>query len=161
MEITIKRIYFNEQSTIGALQVNGEYLMDTLEPKAINWQVEKKVMGETAIPEGRYRLRMRHSAHYRCDMPFLEDVPYFTGIMIHTGNTVKDTRGCILVGKNLTPNLTTNLTPNLTPSPSPKERGVLSDSRKNFLSLYGRIERAIERGEEVWVTVRSYKGWGK
>ena len=151
MEILIKRIYFNERSTTGALLVGKdiksmEYLCDTLEPRAINWQVEKKVMGETAIPEGRYRLMLRYSTSFKQTMPYLENVPNFTGIMIHTGNTVKDTRGCVLVG-------------NLSPCPSPKERGVLTESRRNFKKLYYRIERAMERGEEVWVTVRSYKGW--
>ena len=33
-------------------------------------------------------------------MPYLNDAPHFTGIMIHSGNLVQNTKGCILVGFN-------------------------------------------------------------
>ena len=98
MEITVKRIYFRDTYTIGAIQVNGKYQMDTLEPRAINWQKEKKVAGLTAIPEGRYRVQIAYSKTFKRKMPYLMNVPNFVGIMIHTGNTAKNTRGCILVG---------------------------------------------------------------
>lgn len=140
MEITIKRIYFRDTYTIGALQVNGEYMMDTLEPHAIDWRKEKKRAGKTAIPEGRYLVKMRHSQKYRKRMPFFQDVPYFTGVMIHTGNTAKDTRGCILVGKNTLV-------------------GQVTESRVNFQKLYPLLLAASERGEDIWVTVRSPKDW--
>ena len=140
MEITVKRIYFRDTYTIGAIQVNGKYQMDTLEPRAINWQKEKKVAGLTAIPEGRYRVQIAYSKTFKRKMPYLVNVPNFVGIMIHTGNTAKNTRGCILVGKNTAV-------------------GKVTESRIHFNRLYAQIAEAIDSGEEVWVTVRSPREW--
>ena len=140
MEITVKRTYFRDTYTIGAIQVNGKYQMDTLEPRAIDWQKEQKVAGKTAIPEGRYRLCIDYSKTFKRKMPYLLSVPNFVGVMIHTGNTAKNTRGCILVGKNTA-------------------TGTLTESRIHFNRLYAQIEEAIDSGEEVWVTVRSPRQW--
>ena len=71
---------------------------DTLEPQWRDLKTQQKVMGKTAIPEGEYKIVMSPSAKFHRNMPYLKDVPQFEGIMIHPGNTVEDTRGCILVG---------------------------------------------------------------
>ena len=83
--------------------INGKMVMfvqqcDTLEPQWRDLKKEKKVRGKTAIPEGKYKIVMSPSAKFHRNMPYLKDVPQFEGIMIHPGNTVKDTMGCILVG---------------------------------------------------------------
>lgn len=67
-------------------------------------------------------------------MPYLENVPQFTGIMIHPGNTAKDTLGCILVGEN-------------------KEKGKLLNSRKASDKLNEMIKEALDRKEQVWIEV--------
>ena len=69
----------------------------TLEP----WQY--------AIPAGCYRLRLTYSPTFRELLPLLDGVLGYarqphngirrTGIRIHAGNTIADSRGCILVGK--------------------------------------------------------------
>ena len=74
----------------------GQLTMDTLEP----WQY--------AIPAGCYRLRLTHSPTFGEILPILDGVLGYarlphngirrTGIRIHAGNTIADSRGCILVG---------------------------------------------------------------
>ena len=70
----------------------------TLDPQWRDLQTQPKVMGKTAIPKGEYKIVMSPSAKFHRNMPYLIGVPQFEGIMIHPGNTVKDTMGCILVG---------------------------------------------------------------
>lgn len=79
---------------------------DTLEPPRRNllnggkWDRRLKVKGMTAIPEGRYLMRFTYSPKFGKRLFQLMDVPLFDGIRIHSGNSVKDTQGCILVGNN-------------------------------------------------------------
>ena len=75
---------------------NGQLTLDTLEP----WQY--------AIPAGCYRLRLTYSPAFQEILPLLDGVLGYarlphngirrTGIRIHAGNTIADSRGCILVG---------------------------------------------------------------
>lgn len=80
--------------TKGILLANGEFECYTLEDeiRAV------KIYGETAIPEGTFQIVTKVSPHFNKTLPHLLDVPGFTDILIHSGNTVKDTKGCILVG---------------------------------------------------------------
>ena len=75
---------------------DGQLTLDTLEP----WQY--------AIPAGCYRLRLTYSPVFQEILPLLDGVLGYarqphngirrTGIRIHAGNTIADSRGCILVG---------------------------------------------------------------
>jgi len=56
-------------------------------------------MHETAIPAGTYDITIRFSQRFQKLMIAVQDVPGFTGILIHSGNTDANTSGCILVGK--------------------------------------------------------------
>lgn len=92
----------------GGLQGDGglKPFCDTLEPPRRNllnggkWDKRLKVKGMTAIPEGRYLMRFTYSPKFGKRLFQLMDVPLFDGIRIHSGNSVKDTQGCILVGNN-------------------------------------------------------------
>src|SRR3990167_7596023 len=57
-----------------------------------------KVRGETAIPQGRYRVVLTHSQRFGRVLPLLVDVPGFEGIRFHGGNTEADTQGSVIVG---------------------------------------------------------------
>ena len=83
-------------------------------------------------------------------MPFLQNVPHFTGIMIHTGNSVDDTRGCILVGKAVRPQKPEQENP----TGKATVIGRLTDSRITFNRLYELIKEAMKKNEEVIVEVR-------
>ena len=92
----------------GGLKGDGglQPFCDTLEPPRRNllnggkWDKRLKVKGMTAIPEGRYLMRFTYSPKFGTRLFQLMDVPLFDGIRIHSGNSVKDTQGCILVGNN-------------------------------------------------------------
>lgn len=52
------------------------------------------------IPAGRYKVVMYNSPKFKALRPLICDVPGRSGILIHEGNTAKDTLGCVLVGNN-------------------------------------------------------------
>ena len=108
MKIVIKREIKGNTYTAGKMYVDDWYFADTLEPKNIDWSKEEKTLGKTAIPEGTYKLKMRFSTKFKCQMPFLQNVPHFEGIMLHVGNSVRDSRGCILVGTRTFPSVLTH-----------------------------------------------------
>ncbi|MBO4483152.1 MAG: hypothetical protein J5735_04980 [Prevotella sp.] len=155
MKMRLKRMYYKDTYTIGALQVQSEdtmvYFCDTLEPRWRDLTKEKKVAGKTAIPSGTYRIEFQYSTKFEKMMPYLCDVPLFKGIMIHMGNVPSDTRGCILVGKAVRPqNEDTDFE---NPTSEATVIGRLTDSRITFNKLYEMIREAMKRGEEVEVEV--------
>ena len=60
-----------------------------------------KVWGDTAIPAGKYPVAVRFSNRFQKELPGVQNVPGFEGILIHSGNTKADTHGCILLGTKL------------------------------------------------------------
>jgi hypothetical protein len=133
MEIEVKRIALKPDYTIGKLYVDGIYYCDTIEDQVR--PEGEKVWGETAIPAGRYKIILSHSSRFKKTMPYLVNVPDFSGIMIHNGNTAEDTHGCILVGEN-------------------KVKGKVINSVVTFKHLMSQIEGAINSGETVYITIQ-------
>ena len=96
MKIEVKRYDFKDNYTVGRLYIDGVYFCYTLEDVV---RQGAKVDGQTAIPTGTYNVIINHSNRFNRDLPLLENVPNFTGVRIHSGNTDKDTDGCILLGQ--------------------------------------------------------------
>lgn len=153
MNIYIRRNAKRETYTIGALEIAGKRICDTLEDKdrgLTDRQPEDvikriKVHGETAIPTGTYRVdmdsvspRFGSVAFYKqvCGgkLPRLVGVKGFAGVLIHAGNTAQDTHGCILVGEN-------------------KQIGTVLNSRDTFEHLYKLMAQARAKGEEITITI--------
>lgn len=134
MRITVNRIFKGEHYTIGKMFINGEYFCDTLEDKVRDLSNEPKVMHETAIPEGRYKITLNYSPKFKRALPRLLNVPYFEGILIHRGNKPGDSSGCILVGEN-------------------KVKGMVINSTQYEVELVKRIGEAIQRAESIFIDI--------
>ena len=96
MELTLKRDILADGYTLGLLSVDGKNYCYTVEDMV---REGVKIPGKTAIPYGRYKVIVNMSNRFKKLMPLLIDVPGFSGVRIHSGNTAEDTEGCIIVGK--------------------------------------------------------------
>lgn len=118
---------------------------------------EPKVPGETRIPAGKYKLKLRNYGGFNAryekaswlpegfhkGMIEICDVPGFTHILIHTGNTKKHTEGCLLCGASFTK----------------KDDGFfISSSRNTYKRLYPEIAGKLESGEEVFIEILDSPG---
>ena len=155
MKILVDRKWKKDAYTIGKLYVDSMFFSNTLEDKdrsltnSMSLEEIKKMKkaGETAIPTGTYKVKMdivspkySKSNWYvkNCNgarMPRLEKVPGYDGVLIHAGNTAKDTEGCILVGKN-------------------DVKGMVTKSKDYFLKLYNIMYTAYKRGEDIEITIK-------
>ncbi len=105
MKILVNRIVSNNDSTLSIVSVDGEFICFGLEDE----YREEKIAAETRIPAGIYMVKMRNVGgfdnRYKKKFGFhlgmlqVDRVPNFENILIHIGNTDKDTAGCLLVGE--------------------------------------------------------------
>lgn len=90
--------------TLGTLNLAGKTLCYTLEePWRNNAPGNPNAETESCIPEGRYYCVPHNGARFK-NVWRLLNVPGREAILIHAGNTLKDTEGCILVGMRPAPN---------------------------------------------------------
>ncbi|MDR1455868.1 MAG: DUF5675 family protein [Tannerella sp.] len=142
MELKLHRRFSGKDYTVGALYVNGAYFCDTLEDADRGLMQtmpaeeirRKKVTHETAIPTGVYRVTVTRSPAKRRMLPRLLDVPGFSGILIHRGNTKNDSSGCILVGEN-------------------RMKGKVINSTPYETRLVEILTEAQEHGEEITIEI--------
>jgi hypothetical protein len=144
MFLKLKRFSGADESTLGLIFVGGRFFCYSLEDQ---WNVPK-IPGESRIPTGRYQIILRPdgSMHKRYTdrfefhkgMLWLQDVPEFTFIYIHTGNNDDHSEGCILTGDGQVQNIT--------------ERGQVTSSVAAYTRLYKVITDALLH-EDVWITI--------
>ncbi len=104
MKITVNRYLSNNEATLGKLYLDDAFFSYCLEDQP----QEVKVMDETRIPAGKYEIKLRNAGSispkyaarydFHKGMLWLQDVPDFEWVYIHTGNTDDHTSGCLLVG---------------------------------------------------------------
>lgn len=140
LEINLHRQWLTPKSTIGEVFYSQEgkpkelmaySLEDMVRPPGI------KIFGKTAIPEGRYRVILTWSEVFKRLMPELSNVPGFSGVRIHPGNTDADTMGCILLGRT---------------------RGFdhIGESLLAYAAFCRRYCEAVNKGEAVWLNIHGH-----
>src|SRR5574344_955670 len=145
MEIEIFREPSTETLTYGKLYVNGKRFTQTMEDVVR----DKKIYGETAIPAGKYviKLRTEGQIHDRYKVKYedihkgmlwLQNVPNFQFVYIHTGSYPRDTLGCILVGDTIL-----------------RKRDMIVESRLAYKRLYRVIIEAMNKGETVTIEIKN------
>ena len=143
-EYTIGELFVQEESTLSKTTKVCDTLEDTFRllpkvcpntPKGISCGCKEKVHGKTCIPYGTYTVRLSYSNRFRRILPEVLNVPHFLGIRLHSGNSSKDTEGCILVGT--------------------KSKGDwVTASRVAFNKLYKLLQTAEKNKEEITITIR-------
>lgn len=154
MELVVDRKWKKQSYTISNLTIDGKWFCNVLEDAdrglddsmSIAKIRELKKPSITAIPKGTYEITLdvisskyRTNSFYKqvCNgkVPRLLNVKGFEGILIHAGNTDKDSAGCLLVGINL-------------------ERGKVLKSQETFRKLYKMLSEAKLRGEYIQITIK-------
>tara|TARA_R100000008_G_C3566373_1_gene159354 strand:- start:788 stop:1348 length:561 start_codon:yes stop_codon:yes gene_type:complete len=155
MKLEVLRFSSQVDSTSGILfdvsDNKRKFLCYTLEDESR----ETKVMHETRIPAGTYKLELRteggfHSRYskkysWHKGMIWVKDVPGFEYILWHTGNTDEHTSGCLIIGQSQESNIV-------------KSNGFVGSSVSAYKYVYPLVSDAILNGEEVEVTYIDYDG---
>src|SRR5262245_6030902 len=149
MQITLARTRQNAKSTVGSFFINGSKQCVTLEDA----HHVPKIPEQTRIPAGTYSARLRtvgdhhhkyllrFGSEFHKGMLWLQDVPEFEFVLIHLGNTIVDTKGCLLVGTSV-------IEPN-----APHESFSISGSEAAYRKIYPPIRDALLAGETVSITI--------
>ena len=145
VKLTVVRTQFGTDATNGMLFIDGIFECYTLEDQ---YQAVK-VMHETCIPEGTYDIKFRtvggfhekYKKRYGNDhygMLHLQDVPNFTYILIHAGNTDEHTSGCLIVGETQQ-------------DLDISDDGFIGHSGKAYLKLYNKVAKQLLQNKSVTI----------
>lgn len=145
MYIQVFRVRFYKTHTIGQLYVDGNLLCFTLEDvvrEVAGQPVEKwKIKHETAIPVGTYEVELVNSPKFGPDTPSLVNVPGYSEVRIHSGNTDYDTDGCLILGYKLNDNGTIKF----------------GTTRPAVNDLKEQIKKALSGHEKVYIEIRTMR----
>lgn len=132
MKLMLIRDSFSEGSTDGVLFVDSRPFCNTLEPA----QGKKVKYGKgCCIAPGIYSIDLHYSLKFGKYMLTLCGVRGRSGILIHSGNTPRDTFGCILVGQR-------------------ENIGVLSNSRSTLDKVFDRCLEVIDK-EPITIIIKN------
>lgn len=138
MRLILERLQLDHDVTIGSLSIDGDFeawvCEDAVREVAGQPVTSWKVAGKTAIPRGTYKVDITPSARFKVDLPLLLDVPGFSGIRIHPGNTALETDGCLLPG-------------------GMRMAKSVGQSRKAFDELFVKLKEAKRKGEPITIEV--------
>lgn len=153
MKLVIDRKYKKQSYTISNLYIDGKWFCNCLEDadRGLDNSMSEgmirtlKKPSITAIPRGTYEITLdvvspKYSKvqFYKdvCNgkVPRLKNVKGFDGILIHAGNTDKDSSGCLLVGQN-------------------KVKGQVVNSKETFKQLYNLLQDGKSKGEKIIIKI--------
>ena len=131
MNLRVIREPSTAAATMGILLIDGVFVCWTLEDVVR----EVKIPGETAIPAGRYAVRLSLSQRFQKLLPeILAGGRGFTGIRIHSGNTQADTAGCVLVGRK-------------------RGNSVVLESKLALIEVMEHLRRATTAGDSITISI--------
>jgi hypothetical protein len=128
MELTVQRRPAANGATLGDLSIDGVWECFTLE--------RAPGEGKGPIPAGTYKVIIDFSNRFQRDMPHILDVPGFDGIRIHSGNTDKDTEGCLLLGRKIV-------------GPD-----FIGESHLAFDAFFPKLKSALDGGQDVSIAIQ-------
>ena len=153
MELLVDRKWKKQSYTMSNLYINGEWFCNCLEDadRGLDNSMSEDMIRTlkrpsiTAIPRGTYEITLDVISPKYCNnsfykqvcngkVPRLLNVKGFEGILIHAGNTDKDSAGCLLVGINL-------------------ERGKVLKSQETFKELYKLLKDKHDKGEKITIKI--------
>ena len=153
MELLVDRKWKKQSYTISNLYIDGEWFSNVLEDadRGLDNSMSEDMIRTlkkpsiTAIPRGTYEITLDVISPKYCNnsfykqvcngkVPRLLNVKGFEGILIHAGNTDKDSAGCLLVGINL-------------------ERGKVLKSQETFKELYKLLKDKHDKGEKITIKI--------
>ena len=138
MNLKLKRKHYGETFTEGKLFVNDGFECYTVEDTDRHLEDGGvKIQNKTAIPKGKYNVTISYSNRFKKHLIEVLAVEGFSGIRIHSGNSSKDTEGCIIVGA----------------SNQRDDDDWVSESRIAYEKLHQKVKQALSSGQSVTLEV--------
>ena len=153
IELVVSRVWPKESYTIGKFFVNDKRLCESLEDTdrglldsmPATEILYKKVYGKTAIPKGRYEVKLTQSPKFASRswakkygglVPEICNVKCYSGVRIHPANRAEEILGCIAIGENT-------------------KKGMVLNSVKWYdILMREYLFPAHMRGEKIYITIR-------